>query len=202
MRPRLPLMIVLAAASWLGCGKPVSFQGQSTLAIAGAAPAPKAPEAPPRVEVRDNKIEIHEKIQFDFDKATIKEASFDLMNEIASVITKNPQIKRIRIEGHASSEGDASHNKTLSDDRAKSVMKYLTDHGVAAKELVALGYGSGLDPLPWTLHERRIRCGRWQRSRGASSARGDSSRMSSRRARCGWSSMRARPSRRLHATWT
>jgi OOP family OmpA-OmpF porin len=97
---------------------------------------------PPRVEVRDNKIEIHEKIQFDFDKATIKPASFDLMNEIAKVIAKNPQIKRLRIEGHASSEGNPGHNRTLSDQRAQAVMKYLDDHGIAAKELVAAGYGA------------------------------------------------------------
>jgi OOP family OmpA-OmpF porin len=97
---------------------------------------------PPRVEVRDNKIEIHEKIQFDFDKATIKPASFDLMNEIASVIAKNPQIKRLRIEGHASSEGNPAHNRTLSDERAQAVMKYLNDHGIATNELVAAGYGA------------------------------------------------------------
>ena len=136
--------IIVTVGLW-SCTKPVVFQGQSTLAVSGT-PPPPAPvaeaKAPPRVEVRDNKIEIHEKIQFDFDKATIKPASFDLMNEIASVIAKNPQIKRLRIEGHASSEGDAKHNKTLSDGRAHAVMKYLTDHGIPPLELVAAGYGS------------------------------------------------------------
>jgi OOP family OmpA-OmpF porin len=63
------------------------------------------------------------------------------MDEIGSVITKNPQIKRIQIEGYASSEGDAAHNKKLSDDRAKSVMKYLTDHGIAQPRLTAIGFG-------------------------------------------------------------
>lgn len=127
-----------------GCGGPVTFQGQSTLPIAGAPPpAPVAEiQPPPRVEVRDNKIEIHEKIQFDYDKATIKPESSSLMNEIAQVITKNPQIKRLRIEGHASSEGSAQHNKQLSDARAKSVMKYLTEHGVGNGLLVAVGYGA------------------------------------------------------------
>jgi OOP family OmpA-OmpF porin len=131
-------------AAVAGCGKPVVFQGQSTMPISGTAPVAEAqpPPPPPRVEVRDNKIEIHEKIQFDFDKAVIKDASFDLMNEIAGVITKNPHIKRIRIEGHASSEGNAKHNKQLSDARAKAVMKYLTDHGIAAAELAAVGYGA------------------------------------------------------------
>ena len=142
MRSSLVLMLVVGGAT--ACSAPVAFQGQTTLAIAGVAPAPPPappPPPPPRVEVRDNKIEIHEKIQFDYDKATIKPESFSLMNEIADVITKNPQIKRIRIEGYASSEGGAKHNLKLSDDRAKSVMKYLTDHGIAQSALSALGYG-------------------------------------------------------------
>ncbi len=129
-----------AAGSLLACGKPVVFQGQSTFAITGSS-TPVVAATPPRVEVRDNKIEIHEKIQFDFDKATIKPESNSLMDEIASVITKNPQIKRIRVEGYASSEGDAGHNMTLSAQRAQAVMKYLVGHGIAAKELTSIGYG-------------------------------------------------------------
>ncbi|MEO8845307.1 MAG: OmpA family protein [Kofleriaceae bacterium] len=135
MRSSLGILLVVAS-----CGAPVVFQGQSTHTMV-ATPAPVAVVTPPRVEVRDNKIEIHEKIQFDFDAATIKPASFDLMNEIGAVITKNPQIKRIRIEGYASSEGDAGHNKKLSDDRASSVMKYLTTHGIAAARLTSIGFG-------------------------------------------------------------
>ena len=134
------LMLVLVACGVTACGAPVAFQGKTTLAVNGTAP-PLPPPTPPRVEVRDNKIEIHEKIQFDYDKATIKQESFSLMNEIADVITKNPQIKRIRIEGYASSEGGAAHNLKLSDERAKSVMKYLTEHGIAQPMLSAIGYG-------------------------------------------------------------
>jgi outer membrane protein OmpA-like peptidoglycan-associated protein len=131
----------IASLAFAACSSPVTFQGQGTLPVEGTPPAVVAAK-PPRVEVRDNKIEIHDKIQFDYDKATIKEASFGLMNEIASVIAKNPQIKRIRVEGHASSEGNADHNRTLSDERAKAVVKYLTDHGIATGELTAVGYGA------------------------------------------------------------
>ena len=135
--------VISTVAIW-GCGAPVVFQGQSTLPVTGRPPPPAVVEArpPPRVEVRDNKIEIHDKIQFDYDKATIRSESFGLMNEIASVIVKNPQIKKIRIEGNASSEGSAQHNQKLSEDRARSVMKYLTEHGVVAGELVSIGYGA------------------------------------------------------------
>lgn len=131
----------IASLALASCSSPVTFQGQSTLPVEGTPPAVAA-APPPRVEVRDNKIEIHDKIQFDYDKATIKEASFGLMNEIASVMIKNPQIKQIRVEGHASSEGNAEHNRKLSDDRAHSVVKYLTEHGVSPGELTAVGYGA------------------------------------------------------------
>lgn len=133
--------LLIATLGLWSCSSPVTFQGQSTLPVTGTPPVVAA-KPPPRVELRDNKIEIHDKIQFDYDKATIQEASFGLMNEIASVITKNPQIKRIRVEGHASSEGNPLHNLTLSDERAKAVAKYLGEHGVAAGELVAIGYGA------------------------------------------------------------
>lgn len=135
--------LVIGTLGLWSCSSPVVFQGESTLPVTSTPPTRVVEtRPPPRVEVRDNKIEIHDKIQFDYDKATIKEASFGLMNEIASVIGKNPQIKRIRIEGHASAEGNAGHNKTLSDDRARSVMKYLTEHGVSSGELTAIGYGA------------------------------------------------------------
>jgi len=137
-------LVFCAVALSAGCSHAVTFVGESTLPIQGryeVAEAPPPP-APPRVEVRDNKIEIREKIQFDVDAATIKPASFDLMNEIVDVIKQYPQIKKIGIEGYASSEGNAQHNRKLSDDRAKSVMKYLGEHDVAASELDAMGYGA------------------------------------------------------------
>jgi len=129
--------LIVAAAGLAGCSSPVVFQGKTTLVVTGT-PAAQAP----RVEVRDRKIEIHEKIQFDDNRATIKSASRELMDEIGAVITRHPQIKRIRIEGHASAEGNRRHNQTLSAARARSVVKYLRDHGVPAGELVAVGFGS------------------------------------------------------------
>ena len=132
------LALVLAG----GCAKPVVFQGDQTLAIRAEPPAPPAAiVAPPRVEVRDNKIAITEKIQFEHDQATIMAVSFGLLDEIASVIKKNPHIKKIQIEGHASSEGGARHNQKLSEARAQAVMKYLTEHGIAQGVLIAKGFG-------------------------------------------------------------
>jgi OOP family OmpA-OmpF porin len=136
-----------------GCGRVIAFEGATPINIAGdppplpppppePEPEPEPPKPPPRVEVRDNKIEIREKIQFEYNKAEIKEVSFDLLAEIAKVIKENPQIKKIQIEGHASSDGNDAYNLALSDRRAKAVRQHLIDKGgIPAEMLVAKGFG-------------------------------------------------------------
>ena len=129
-----------------------TFQGAGAIAITGTPPAPppppppppkkeEPPAPPPRVELRDNKIEFKEKIQFENNKSVILPQSFSLLDDIVKVIKDNEHIKKIAIEGHASAEGDAKRNLTLSDERAKAVMKYCVDHGIDAKRLTAKGFG-------------------------------------------------------------
>src|SRR5262245_56586227 len=136
----------------VSCGGTTVFSGQNPVVIAGEPPPPpppppaeppKPPEPPPKVIVKDNKIEITEKIQFEYNKATILPASFGLIEEISKTIKKNPHIEKIAIEGHASSEGGAAHNLKLSDERAKAVMTHLVDKGGLKKEMfTAKGFGS------------------------------------------------------------
>jgi OOP family OmpA-OmpF porin len=157
--PRRPLLarrivlpaLALASLGATGCGGQITFQGKAPMTVAGdppmlpappPPPAPEPPKPPPRVALRDNKIEITEKIQFEVNKAIIKEESFSLLNEIADVIKQNPHVKKVSIEGHASAEGDKKRNLKLSDDRAKSVMEYLvTKGGIAKERLTAKGFG-------------------------------------------------------------
>lgn len=140
----LPAGLMVASLVMGGCA-PRVWSDNAGLAIVGTAPAPEAapePEPQKRVEVRDNKIVINEKVQFEFDSAKIKDVSHSLLDEVAQVIKDNPQIKKIRVEGHASSEGSDEHNLSLSDRRAKAVMKYLTDKaGVTKGKLSAKGFG-------------------------------------------------------------
>ncbi len=140
------VLLSTVALSMVACGGQMPFSGSINVAgdpppLPAPPPPPKPKEKPKRVEVKDNKIEIHEKIQFELAKADIKAESHDLLNEIAQVIKDNPHIKKIAIEGHASSDGDDAFNMKLSDDRSKSVMKYLVEHGIDAKMLTAKGYG-------------------------------------------------------------
>jgi outer membrane protein OmpA-like peptidoglycan-associated protein len=45
------------------------------------------------------------------------------------------------VQGHTDNKGAAAYNKNLSDRRAKSVMKYLFEHGVETSRLASHGYG-------------------------------------------------------------
>jgi outer membrane protein OmpA-like peptidoglycan-associated protein len=104
--------------------------------------SPPLAAAPKHVVISADKIVITEKIQFDFDAATIKPASNALLDEIAAVIQANPQLRKISIEGHTDSDGVATYNLKLSRERAASVLRYLTGHGVAAARLTSTGFGA------------------------------------------------------------
>jgi outer membrane protein OmpA-like peptidoglycan-associated protein len=135
---------VLVLSTAVSCGGVIQFSDQSALGIKGTPPAPPPPppEEEKRVVVRDDRIEIKEKIQFAYNDSKILEVSNGLLTDIAAVLKETPRILKVEIGGHASTEGSDSHNLDLSDRRSKAVMKWLVDKGgVAADRLSAKGYG-------------------------------------------------------------
>jgi OOP family OmpA-OmpF porin len=135
------LSLALGAA-W-GCGGTTTFQDTTPIRIAVAPPPPPppAPEPPKQVRLRENRIELDEKIQFALDKADILPASFGILDELAKVMEQNPQVQLVSIEGHASSEGEAQHNLTLSKARAEAVRDYLVKKGISSDRLTSTGFG-------------------------------------------------------------
>jgi len=79
-------------------------------------------------------------IQFETAKAIIKPESFDILDNVVNIMLENPQFF-LKIEGHTDSQGSNESNQTLSDARAASTLKYLTDKGVEADRLKNYGYG-------------------------------------------------------------
>jgi outer membrane protein OmpA-like peptidoglycan-associated protein len=134
----------LAILAALGCGGTTTFQDTTPIRIAVAPPAPPKVDDPPvekQVKLRDNHIEIGEKIQFALAKSEILPASFGLLDELAKVIQENPHVQKISIEGHASDEGDDQYNLSLSKARAEAVRVYLVKKGVSAERLSSTGFG-------------------------------------------------------------
>jgi outer membrane protein OmpA-like peptidoglycan-associated protein len=101
-----------------------------------------------RVQVEKGFIRINDLIYFDFNKFTIQERSNSLIDEIAMVIQANPQLLRIRIEGHTDDVGSDIANLKLSQGRAESVKAALVARGVDAGRLDAAGFGEMRPKVP------------------------------------------------------
>lgn len=94
-----------------------------------------------RVVLEKGFIKINDVIYFDFNKVTIQERSNSLIDEIAKVVIANPQLLKIRIEGHTDDVGSDIANLKLSQGRAESVKAALAARGVEIGRLDAAGFG-------------------------------------------------------------
>lgn len=77
-------------------------------------------------------------INFDTDKATIKPESKPIIDQIVKLLKDNPALK-VGVEGHTDSTGAPAKNKTLSQQRAESVVSALVKAGIDGKRLSAAG---------------------------------------------------------------
>jgi outer membrane protein OmpA-like peptidoglycan-associated protein len=104
-------------------------------------PDPKKNGCPTFISKEEGVVRVLQQVHFATASATILPDSFPMLQEIANLLKVNPGIKKMSIDGHTDNKGNADMNKTLSQKRAESVMKWLTDHGVEQTRLEAHGYG-------------------------------------------------------------
>jgi len=79
-------------------------------------------------------------IFFDLDKYTLRPESVNELERLIKLMNDNPTMK-IELSGHTDTRGSAEHNRVLSENRAKAVVDYLIDHGIAKDRLKFAGYG-------------------------------------------------------------
>lgn len=95
-------------------------------------------------EIKEETKKLFEKaltgIQFETGSAVIKKTSYGILDQVVTVMNDNQEYN-LEIHGHTDSQGDDAKNMKLSDDRAASVRKYLTDKGVGANRLRSEGHG-------------------------------------------------------------
>jgi outer membrane protein OmpA-like peptidoglycan-associated protein len=94
-----------------------------------------------KVAVLPDKLEVKDKIAFQWDSAQLDAESYPALDELARVLTDNPGF-RVEVQGHASSDGADAHNQTLSEQRATVVLDYLVARGVAKDRLASKGFSS------------------------------------------------------------
>ncbi|MGA9520794.1 MAG: OmpA family protein [Myxococcaceae bacterium] len=95
----------------------------------------------PDVSIVRGRIVIKGKVQFETGSTHLKPKSHRLLDRVAVLIKKNPEVRRVRIEGHTDEVGPKRSNQELSRDRADVVKKELIRRGVPAKKLESRGYG-------------------------------------------------------------
>ncbi len=127
--------------------------GEPQAVVPAPAPAP-APAADPNAwptdgslaRVRRNDageawIEIIDRVYFDHDKDVIQTRSFQMLDQVAKILKRRPEITLVRVEGHTDSRGRDGYNLDLSQRRANAVMKYIIAEGVPKSRLQAKGFG-------------------------------------------------------------
>ena len=94
------------------------------------------------IVVKKDRIEIKQQIKFRTASSKIVgENSFLILSEVAQALKDNPQIKKLRVEGHTDSVGNDAFNLKLSQGRANSVRAALTERGIDPDRLEAVGFG-------------------------------------------------------------
>jgi len=79
-------------------------------------------------------------IFYEFDKADLTPESTDALDKLVEMMDNNPNIT-IELAAHCDYRGNDDYNLRLSQRRAESVVRYMSEHGVAPDRLTAVGYG-------------------------------------------------------------
>src|SRR5205807_64229 len=88
-----------------------------------------------------DRIRIRGNINYETGSAKIQPKSYPLLDEVYTVLSKNPDVGPVLVEGHTDNRGSRPYNLDLSNRRAKSVVDYLTAKGISSKRLAYRGFG-------------------------------------------------------------
>jgi OOP family OmpA-OmpF porin len=103
-----------------------------------AKPAPAPVPPPPPVK---EKVTITLNVQFDINKAIVKDKYYDDIKRVSDFMKEFPNTAA-SIEGHTDNIASAAYNQKLSEKRATSVRQYLIDKfGIDGSRITAIGYG-------------------------------------------------------------
>ncbi len=155
MMKKLALGVVLAMTV-VGCKAQVRVQASTK-----PAPEPEKVAEPAPLPVDEPKageqIVLPEQIEFEVDEARIKQTpkTLETLQKLAEIMKANPNVTKLRIEGHTDNTGSARHNEKLSRARADAVAKWLVQHDVAEGRLLTAGFGAKRPIVPNDTQDHR-----------------------------------------------
>lgn len=123
-------------------------------ATTDAAPPPTTTAAPPAeapkksnatVDNKTGSVSIPGNIVFDTnsDKLKAGAGSEVVLDQLKLFLDENPQVTKLRVEGHTDNVGADAANLDLSGRRSLTIKKWLIDKGIKQERLVSVGFGEG-----------------------------------------------------------
>ncbi len=103
---------------------------------------------------------LNEYVYFDFDKATLTEASQELLKRKAGWLEENPS--NVTISGHCDERGTVEYNMVLGAERAEAVKNFLVNLGIPASSMNTISRGedfpvdSGSNEEAWAKNRRAV----------------------------------------------
>lgn len=153
MHPSTRLLAGFSAVLALSACKASVSLNAGVNSAGGHADASTGAETPPPARAKivrtGNRLAYDgDEIEFETDSAKIRgEASSTVLDELAAVLIKYPEIK-VKIEGHTDSRGSQSYNRKLSQERAESIKVALVRRGIAEDRLSFEGKGEDSPTRP------------------------------------------------------
>jgi OmpA-OmpF porin, OOP family len=106
------------------------------------------PPAPGEPLTLEQVITLPAPIEFKFDTAIMLPGAEIYLNQVLAILKAHPEVTKLEIQGHTSSEGGYDYNMRLSSDRTRAVYQWLVDHGIDGQRLVPKGYGLTVPLFP------------------------------------------------------
>ena len=97
-----------------------------------------------------------DRIGFAVAAAALEPDSGPLIDALAEILARCPEVA-VEIAGHTDSDGSEAANRRLSQERAAAVRQALTERGIAAERLSAVGYGQAQPVAPNDTPENKAR---------------------------------------------
>ncbi len=99
------------------------------------------------VELTEAEVSIDDTLYFSLGSADLAPEAQDSLQAVARTLRSHPEVRRVRVEGHADRSGSADQNLALSEQRARAVEQALVELGVESHRLASIGYGE-TRPVP------------------------------------------------------
>ena len=102
---------------------------------------------------------LRQAVYFGYDESTITTSTEAALRAKVEILRANPGV-RLRMEGHADERGTSEYNIALGNERAESVIRFLTNFGLSGDRFTSVSYGEeqpamqGSNEEAWALNRR------------------------------------------------